>query len=191
MNYSTFEEAVKQGHWPMEIDVQSVYRAFEQVLDGRHKRGVCYQVEEILTLILLGKLAGMTTPAAIAEWVRHRADHLKQLLPWKRPTFPCASTYSNVLRTLDAAHLTEVLAQFLTRAEASLRCGEEPSRLATDAQGQIHAHLALDGKTLRGTLGHEAEDQNKMHQLAFYEVQTGVVFSAATDAPTPLVFGRE
>jgi hypothetical protein len=69
-----------------------------------------------LTLILLAKLAGMSTPAAIAEWVRHRAEQLKQWLPWKREDFPCASTYSNVLRTLDAEQLTEVLAQLLTRS---------------------------------------------------------------------------
>lgn len=175
MNYSTFEEAVEQGQWPIKIDVLSVYRAFEQIIDGRHKRGVRYRVEEILTLILLGKLAGMTTPAAIAEWVRHRAEQLKQFLPWKRASFPCASTYSNVLRTLDAAQLTQVLAQFLTRAEASQRCGEEAGRLGTDTQGWVHEHLALDGKTLRGTLGHVATDQKKMHQLALYEVQTGVL----------------
>jgi predicted transposase YbfD/YdcC len=159
----------------MEIDALSVYGAFEQVRDGRHKRGVRYQVEEILTLLLLGKLAGMTTPAAIAEWVRHRAEQLKQLLPWKRTSFPCASTYSNVVRTLDAQQLTQVLAQLLTRAEASQRCGEEPSRLVADAQCQTHEHLALDGKTLRGTLKHLAIDQKKMHQLALYEVQTGVL----------------
>jgi predicted transposase YbfD/YdcC len=175
MDYSTFEETVEQGQWPMEIDALSVYRTFEQVIDGRHKRGVRYRVEEIVTLILLAKLAGMTTPAAIAEWVRHRADQLKQMLPWKRASFPCASTYSNVLRTLDASQLTQVLAQFLTQAEAIQRCGAEPSRLVAGAQGQAHEHLALDGKTLRGTLKHLAADQQKMHQLALYEVQTGVL----------------
>lgn len=175
MNYTTLEEAIQHGQWPLEEDVQSVYRAFEQVLDGREKRGVRYQVKEILMLIMLGKLAGMTTPAAIAEWVRHRDEQLKRLLPWTRPSFPCASTYSNVLQTLDAAQVTEVLAQFLTRAEASQRCGDEPSRLATDVQGQVHEHLALDGKTLRGTLSHVAPDQKKMHQLALYEVQTGIL----------------
>ena len=36
-------------------------------------------------------------------------------------------------------------------------------------------HVALDGKTLRGTLGHEAADQRKMHQVALYETQTGLV----------------
>lgn len=36
-------------------------------------------------------------------------------------------------------------------------------------------HLALDGKTLRGTLGHQAPDQKKMHQLALYETRTGLL----------------
>jgi len=175
MDYNTFEEAVKQGQWPLEIERQSVYEAFKQVLDGRHKRGVRYRVEDILTLILLGKLAGMTTLAAIAEWVRHRGDHLKQLLPWPRATFPCASTYSNVLRVLDSQQLNQVLADVLTRAEASQRCEEEPSRLVADPSGKRHEHLALDGKTLRGTLGHLAPDERKMHQLALYEVRTGVL----------------
>jgi hypothetical protein len=52
---------MEQVGWNQEIDVLSVYRTFEQVEDGRHKRGVRYSVALILTLLLLGKLAGMTT----------------------------------------------------------------------------------------------------------------------------------
>ena len=37
MNYTTFQEAMKQEGLPVEVDALSVYRAFEQ--DGRHKRG--------------------------------------------------------------------------------------------------------------------------------------------------------
>ncbi len=70
MNYSTLDAAMEQMELPVEIDALSVYRALEQVQDGRHKRGVRYSIALILTLILLGKVAGMTTPLAIAEWVR-------------------------------------------------------------------------------------------------------------------------
>ena len=62
MNYTISQEAIKQVDLPIEVDTWSVYRAFEQVLDGRHKRGVRYSVALILTLIVLAKLAGMTTP---------------------------------------------------------------------------------------------------------------------------------
>jgi hypothetical protein len=36
-------------------------------------------------------------------------------------------------------------------------------------------HVALDGKTLRGTQGHLAADQEKMHQVRLYETHTGIV----------------
>jgi predicted transposase YbfD/YdcC len=175
MNYTTWQEAVELADLAVEVETLSVYRAFEQVQDGRHKRGVRYNVALILTLLVLAKLAGMTTPLAIAEWVRLRAGWLGKVLPVTRESFPCASTYSNVLQTLDAEQVNEVVTQLLTRVEASKRCGEEPSRLVGQAEREQHVHVALDGKTLRGTLGHEAADQRKMHQLALYETGTGLV----------------
>ncbi len=173
MNYSTLNEAMEQVKLPEEMDALSVYRALEQVQDGRHKRGVRYSVALIFTLILLGKVAGMTTPLAIAEWVRLRATWLSEVLPITRKSFPCAATYSNVLRAVDAEQVNQVLTQALTRVRATQRCGDEPSRLAGQGPGEQHA--ALDGKTLRGTLGHEALDQRKMPQLALYDIQTGLI----------------
>ncbi len=81
------DEAMEQVKLPVEIDALSVYRALEHIQDGRHKRGVRYSVALIFTLILLAKGAGMTTPLAIAQWVRRlsgvaegsAADHLQQL----------------------------------------------------------------------------------------------------------------
>src|SRR6266699_5463665 len=128
MNYTTFEETLKQAGLPVEGDALSVYRAFEQVQDGRHKRGVRYSVALILTLIVLAKLAGMTTPRAIAEWVRLRAGWLRKVLPVTRQHFLCAATYSNVLQTLDAEQVNEVVTQVLTRVGAMKRCGDDPSR---------------------------------------------------------------
>jgi predicted transposase YbfD/YdcC len=173
MNYTTLRETMEQAD--VCVDAHSVYRAFEQVKDGRHKRGVRYSVALILTLIVLAKLAGMTTPLAIAEWVRLRAGWLRKVLPGTRERFPCAATYINVLRALDAEQVNEVVTQVLTRARAPKRCGDEPSRLVGQAEREEHVHVALDGKTLRGTLGHEAADERKMHQLALYETQTGLV----------------
>ncbi len=175
MNYTTFEEAMEQAGFPVEEEALSVYRAFEQVTDGRHKQGVRYSVALILTLLVLGKLAGMTTPRAIAEWVRLRAGWLRKVLPVRREGFPCAATYSNVLQTLDAEQVNEVATQLLMRVGAMQRCGDEPSRLLGQAEREQHGHVALDGKTLRGTLGHEVADQRKMHQLALYETGTGLV----------------
>jgi len=92
MNYSMLEEAMEQVQLPVEIDALSVYRAMEHIQDGRHKRGVRYSVALILTLILLAKVAGMTTRLSIAQWVRLRAKWLSEVLPITRTSFPCAAT---------------------------------------------------------------------------------------------------
>jgi hypothetical protein len=97
------------------------------------------------------------------------------VLPLTRQTFPCAATYSNVLRAVDAEQVNAVLTQALTRVSAMQRCGDEPSRLAGQAEREEHLHVALDGKTRQSTLGHEPADQQKMHQLALYETKTGLV----------------
>ena len=70
MNYTTIQETLEQVDLSQEIEALSVYRAFEHIQDGRHKRGVRYSIALILTLIVLGKLAGMTTLAGIAQWAR-------------------------------------------------------------------------------------------------------------------------
>lgn len=179
MNYITLAEAMEQIGWEGEIDPMSVYRACEQVEDRRHKRGVRYSVALILTLLVLGKAMGMTSLQGIAEWVRLRANWLAVVLPITHKRFPCAATYSNVLRAVDAEQVRQVFTDLLLRVEAAKRAEEEPSRLTWQEEGKIHEHVALDGKTLRGTLGHTAADQAKMHQLGLYETQTGLLLKEA------------
>jgi predicted transposase YbfD/YdcC len=175
MNYNMLQEAMEQVADEQQIDALSVYRAFEQIEDGRHKRGVRYSSALILTLIVLAKLAGMTSLAGIAEWVRLRAGWLNEVLPNPRESFPCAATYSNVVRAVDAQQVRQVMNDLLTRVGAMKRCADNVRREDKPAEREKHVHVALDGKTLRGTLGHTASDQQKMHQLALYETQTGVL----------------
>lgn len=54
------------------------------------------------------------------------------------------------------------------------RCGDDPSREDPAGEREKHVHVALDGKPVGGTLGHAPADQQKMHHLAHYEVQSGV-----------------
>jgi hypothetical protein len=124
----------------------------------------------------------MTTPLAIAQWVRLRADWLRSVLPTTRQTFPCAATYCNVLRAVDAEQVNALLTQALTRVRATARCGEEPSRLVGQAEREEQVHVALDGKTLRGTLGHEQPDQRKMHQVGLDETKTGLLLKEQVTA---------
>lgn len=163
---------------PEKIDALSLYHALEQVTDHRRKRGVRYPLALVLSLVVLGKLAGMTSLAGIAEWARLRSDWLKQALPCTRASLPCASTYGKVLRRVEAEEVTRLMAQWLTRLAATRRCDSEPSRLFAQAEArEQHLHLALDGKTLRGTLGHASSEQPSQHVVALYETQTGVVLA--------------
>lgn len=114
-----------------EMDVLSLYHRLEQVSDHRQKRGVRYPLALVLSLVILGKLAGMTSLAGIAEWVRWRADQFQLLLPCPRASLPCASTHGKVLRRVEAEEITRLMAQWLTRLSATWRCGSEPSRLRT------------------------------------------------------------
>jgi DDE family transposase len=82
------------------------------------------------------------------------------------------------LRAVDADQVTPVFARLFTRLEAARRCGAEPSRLLTQSEArEQHVQVALDGKTLRGTLSQAAPDQHSQHLVARSETQTGVVLA--------------
>jgi predicted transposase YbfD/YdcC len=160
-----------------EVDAYSVYAAFEKITDGRCKRGIRYPVALILTLIVLAKLMGEPKLSGVSQWVRLRGTWLNEVLHLQRSCWPAASTYTYVLERLDEQEVTRVMQECLTRAETSRRCGEEPSRLVTQAGCEQSAHIAMDGKTMRGTLGHEAATQGPVHLLSLYEVKTGTVLA--------------
>ncbi len=177
MDYTTFISGIELPNDPQAIDAHSLYAAFEQVTDGRKKRGKRYSLPLLLTLLLLARLAGETEIKAAAEWIRHRKEWLWQQLPFPRKTVPCVGTYLYALNKIEPQDLTTVVAQCLTKAEASQRCKEEPSRLCNQNGREVREHLALDGKTMRGTLKHLSPDQTSVHLLSLYEVKTGMVLA--------------
>lgn len=163
MNYSMLEDASELAGWQTESEVLSIFTAMQQLRDTRRKQGKRYALALMLTYVLLAKAAGETTLQAIAEWIRLRGSWLQAMLPGVRASFPCVATYSNVLRAVDPEQLNEVVMSLVTRVRAAERLPGEQD------------HVALDGKTLRGTQKHEAEDQKKMHQVSLYETRTGII----------------
>lgn len=149
--------------WESEKGVLSIYAAMQHLTDKRRKQGKRYPLALVLTYILLAKAAGETTLQAIAEWIELRGRWLQEVLPGVRESFPCPATYSNVLRAVDPEEINQVLMSLLTRARAHTR------------QPGDQEHVALDGKTLRGTQQHVSEDQKKMHQVNLYETKTGII----------------
>lgn len=171
MDYTTFTVPTDAGTRLEPMVMASLYKAFQQLADARRGQGKRYELALILCLLVLAKLAGETSVSGATEWVRHRAALLAEQFGLRRTRMPCQMTYCNVLARVDAKHLDEILVPFFVRWEASQRCGTEPSRLQTP-QGQAdHAHLAIDGKTLRAT----TSQPHPVHQLSCYEVATGTV----------------
>jgi len=160
----------------LNIAPTSLYHAFEQVADGRKRKGKRYPLPLLLTLLLLGKLAGEITVNGIIDWIKERQGYLRAQLDWPK-RFPVNSTYSEALARCDAEQIVAVLAQVILKARAVEQCGTEPSRLQANKQEETLTHVAMDGKTVRGTLGHTKEGQPSVHLLGFYECQSGIVLA--------------
>jgi predicted transposase YbfD/YdcC len=176
MYLSIFESAEPEAGQALSIDPASLYSAFEQVKDGRKNKGKRYPLPLLLTLLLLGKLAGETTINGIVDWVKERQGWLRAQLNWPK-RFPTNSTYSAALAGCDAQQIVTVVAHVLLKTRAVEQCGTEPSRLQGHNQQEKLRHVAMDGKTVRGTLGHQSEGQPSVHLLSLYDCQSGIVLT--------------
>ncbi len=177
MNFSIFDVVGQADQTALVIDEASLYRAFEQVKDGRKKKGKRYPLALLLTLILLGKLAGEQSISGIVDWVKERKGWLRQVLDWPR-TFPVNATYSFALAHCDGQEVAQAIAQVLLKARAVAVCENEPSRLvATPQEPERLIQTAMDGKVLRGTVGHASETQPPVHLLSLYECESGLVIA--------------
>lgn len=163
MNYTMIKEARELAEWSEESEAFSVYQALEKLGDPRRAQGKRYSLPLLLTCVLLAKMAGETTLQAVTEWVRLRSAWLQKVLPATRAQFPCAATYSTVVRSIDPEQVNQLLMELLTRVRAQKRVEGEQQ------------HVVLDGKTLRGTQGHLPTDQKRMHHMNLYEAKTGIV----------------
>lgn len=167
MYLTIFEEV---DHWGLEeeaIDAASVYREFEKVKDGRAAKGKRYPLPLLLTLLLLGKLAGETSINGIVDWIKERQGWLKRQLDWPK-RFPVNSTYSEALAQCDGQQIVQAIAQVILKARALEQEASE--------QGQL-VQTAMDGKVMRGTLGHDQEGQPSVHLLSLYECESGLVIA--------------
>jgi predicted transposase YbfD/YdcC len=169
--------------WPelLTIHADSIYRAFEKVKDGRKKKGKRYPLAFILTLILLGKLAGETTLEGIIDWVNYRKKEIKLLLNWPK-AFPSNNTYTNALSKCDGEEVVKVIAHIILKIRALDQCAGEYSRwLEKNAQsGENLIHTAMDGKVMKGTLKHANDNQPEVWLIALYECQSGIVLAQKT-----------
>lgn len=158
MDYSTVAAGLPQDADGLVFDVHSLYAHLLTLHDRRQRRGRRYELALILLVVVLAKFAGEDKPRGIAEWARARAALLVEAFGLPRPTLPCANTY----------RLT--LSQIVTADELQAHVQGFLAHLPRPGPG---AHLALDGKTVRGTIA--PGDSRGLHLLAAYVPAQGLV----------------
>lgn len=180
MDLSTLDQVEPPGAESVAIEEESLYIEFEKVKDRRKAKGKRYPIAFVLTLVLLGKMAGQKSISGIRDWIEAREKHLRKKLNWWKG-FPVNTTYTDVLACCDPEEVVEVIKSVIAKARAKEECGTEPSRLvAYKEEGENLIHTAMDGKTMRGTLHHARENQPPVHLLALYEVETGITMAQET-----------
>jgi hypothetical protein len=134
----------------------SLYEAFASVADPRSRFGRSYTLASLLTLTAVAMLCGCRSLYAIAQWGRDY-NHLAPLLGFTRPAkdgdryrTPCVSELHTVFAALNVVAFEAALTRWIM------------ARGVADLDERI---VALDGKTLRGTQGHQLPG---VHLLAAY-----------------------
>lgn len=170
MEFSTFLATLPLPDTPLTTDPASLFALLTQLPDPRKLRGRRSSLASVLAVLILAKLAGETSLSGIAQWGRLRAAWLCPLLHVPRTSLPCANT-STLCAKLDLADLNRRLAQFVVPPLPSLPDGTDvaPSPEVLPAV-RAQRHLALDGKTLRGTRRTGTVLQPAVHLLSLYDV---------------------
>ena len=157
MEYSTGKIERELNAGGMEFETGSVYDRFRKLTDLRGVNGKRYELEAILTIVVLAKLCGEDKPMGIAEWAKHRQEELVKLfgLHWTR--MPHHNTYRRIM----AYKVYE----------------QEVARLVGDynQSGEHGEVYALDGKARRGMRKKEEEGQE--YGLSIYDVTQAKVLS--------------
>jgi len=134
----------------------ALFDVFSEIPDPRQQRGKVYPLAAVLTMVATAMLCGARSLMAIADWGLNY-NHLAPSLGLGRKTkdgtryrTPCTSELHTVLAALSA----EVFEAALTRWILAQGVSDLNQRL-----------VAIDGKTLRGSQGHQLPG---VHLLAAY-----------------------
>jgi predicted transposase YbfD/YdcC len=140
------------------FDLGSFYEQAELLNDPRAPRGRRYALALLLSLLVLAKLCGEDTPTGIADWVRWRCALLVQGFQLARATMPSHNTFRRILQRSELVSAVPGLVQRI---------------LAAAPQAGLSRLIAVDGKTLRGTIA--AGVTQGIHLLAAYLPAEGLV----------------
>jgi predicted transposase YbfD/YdcC len=148
---------------PFAFSLHALVAHLQTVPDRRKRRGRRYPLPVLLALAVLAKCAGQGRLEPLAHWAKLRAPDLARLFKLNRPTMPHQSTWSRVLgEAVDPRAVEQALRTFFQAALAA-------------APARASIILAVDGKTLRGTI--PLGQTHGVHLVAAYLPEQGVVLA--------------
>ncbi len=126
------------------------------VPDPRGRQGRRYGLPLLLGLCLIGLCCGCQGYLSIARWVRALKVEVRQELGFPTGRTPCAATLLNLFRVLDWECFAQQLRHWVEASGLSIPPAEaptvDPAAVDPAAAEPPWLGLALDGKTLRGSL---------------------------------------
>jgi predicted transposase YbfD/YdcC len=150
---------------------------FEQVTDPRDRRGVRHSLGSMLTIAAVAVAAGAQSMAAIGEWAADASQSALKLLGARfdprhaRFVAPGEATLRRALSWIDGDELDAAIsAWILDRTTPQTTPHDDNAEIAASAP---LVAVAVDGKTLRGTVPHTGGAG--VHLLAALTHHTGTV----------------
>jgi predicted transposase YbfD/YdcC len=125
----------------------AVFTTFEDLTDPRIERTRRHELFELVVVALCGTIAGSDTWVDVERFGNERLPWLRTFLKLENG-IPSHDTFGRVFSLLDAAKLVECMQQWL----------KEIGR-------EIGQHIAIDGKTLRGSFD-KAAGRNPLHLVS-------------------------
>src|SRR3954470_8913671 len=144
-------------------------QALKAVPDPRRRRGRRHGLQSVLLLALQAVMAGASSWIAIAQWAKTAPQALGIC-----GASPSAATFRRVLAAVDIATVEAALTTWVTGRQAHA-AAQPPVRPAAEDR----TVLAVDGKTLRGSIGLDGQPTKLMcvydHAHRLVLTQTAVV----------------
>lgn len=141
--------------------VRTLWDALGEVPDGRGRKGRQYPSQSVLGIAAAAMLSGANDLIAIFRWGRRLKPEALCLFGIENGRAPCHATYHYFFQSLDADALARTLGRFA----------------AGEAKG---GHIAIDGKTLKGS---RRLDAAPLHVLSAFATELGAVIGDLTVAP--------
>ena len=150
-----------QDQWPdpAELDFSFLDLIDQLIEDPRIERHKRYTLEEVLISAVVAVMCGADTWNAVAVYANHCLEWMQRWLPLKFENgTPSHDTYRRVFSLVDSQQFE----QFFARWSDHLR-GKRDSK-----------HIAIDGKTVRGSFSSTAKPKSAIHILNAWSTDLGL-----------------